>query len=120
MIQNISDWMGISRSDFESLKAMFFFRNYSQQQRYRGGGGYQQSQQESYIGSYSRENDYKILEVDPNASDDEVKKAYRKMAMKHHPDKVNHLGEEVRKQAEEKFKLLNEAYDRIKKERNIN
>ena len=42
------------------------------------------------------------------------------MAMKHHPDKVNHLGEEVRKQAEEKFKLLNEAYDRIKKERNMN
>lgn len=120
MIQNISDWMGISRSDFESLKAMFFFRNYSQQQRYSGGGGYQQSRQESYIGSYTRENDYKILEVDPNASDEEVKKAYRKMAMKHHPDKVNHLGEEVRKQAEEKFKLLNEAYDRIKKERNMN
>ena len=120
MIRNISDWMGVSRRDFESLKAMFFSRNYYQQQQYNRGGGYQQSRQESYVGSYSRENDYKMLEIDPNASDEEVKKAYRKMAMKHHPDKVNHLGEEVRKKAEEKFKLLNEAYDRIKKERNIN
>ena len=62
---------------------------------------------------------YKILEISPDASDEEVKKAYRKMAMKYHPDKVSHLGEEFRKTADEKFKKVNEAYNRIKKERNI-
>ena len=62
---------------------------------------------------------YKILEVDPSASDEEVKKAYRRMAMKYHPDKVSHLGEEFRKTADEKFKKVNDAYKRIKKERNL-
>lgn len=62
---------------------------------------------------------YKILEIEKSASDEDVKKAFRKMAMKYHPDKVIHLGEEFRKTAESKFKMVNEAYDKIKKERNI-
>ena len=62
---------------------------------------------------------YKILEVSKNASDNEVKKAYRKMATKFHPDKVHHLGKEFQKMAEEKFKTLNDAYTQIKKERDI-
>ena len=62
---------------------------------------------------------YKILEIDPSASNDEVKKAYRRMAMKYHPDKVSHLGDDFRKTADEKFKKVNEAYEKIKKERNM-
>ena len=62
---------------------------------------------------------YKILEISKNATNDELKKAYRKMAAKFHPDKVHHLGEEFQKMAEEKFKKLNDAYTQIKKERNI-
>jgi DnaJ like chaperone protein len=62
---------------------------------------------------------YKILEIGRSATNDEVKKAYRRMAMKYHPDKVIHLGEEYRKAADEKFKKVNEAYERIKKERNM-
>ncbi len=62
---------------------------------------------------------YKILEIERTASNDEVKKAYRKMAMKYHPDKVSHLGEDYRKSADEKFKKVNEAYEKIKKERNM-
>lgn len=62
---------------------------------------------------------YKVLGIDRNASDDDVKKAYRSMAMKHHPDKVANLGEDVRKAAEEKFKSIQNAYERIKKERGL-
>jgi DnaJ like chaperone protein len=62
---------------------------------------------------------YKILELEPGATDEEVKKAYRRMAMKYHPDKVSHLGDEFRKNADEKFRKVNEAYEKIKKERNL-
>jgi DnaJ like chaperone protein len=112
-IRFISQAMGISNRDFESLKAMFFGwqGNYS-------GGSYSSSST-SYRSSQNIENDYKILEITSSATDDEVKKAYRKQAMKHHPDKVNHLGEEIRKAAEERFAKLNEAYERIKKVRGI-
>lgn len=63
---------------------------------------------------------YKILEIEKSSGDDEVKKAYRRMAMKYHPDKVHHLGPEFQKDAQEKFKKINEAYETIKKERGIN
>jgi DnaJ like chaperone protein len=62
---------------------------------------------------------YRILEIDPSATDAEVKKAFRKMAVKYHPDKVHHLGPDFRKDAEEKFKKINEAYDAVCKERGI-
>ncbi len=60
---------------------------------------------------------YKILEIDPSASDQEIKKAYRSMAARFHPDKVQHLGPEFQKMAEDKFKAINEAYQQIKTER---
>ena len=66
------------------------------------------------------ESDYKILEISKNSTDGELKKAYRKMAVKYHPDKVSHLGDEVKKLAEEKFKMVNEAYNNIKKSRSAN
>lgn len=62
---------------------------------------------------------YKVLEISPSASDDEVKSAYRRMAMKNHPDKVASLGPDVQKAAEEKFRKIQEAYETIKKERGI-
>ena len=62
---------------------------------------------------------YAVLEISPNATDDEVKAAYRKMAMKHHPDKVSTLGPDVQKAAQEKFRKIQEAYETIKKERGM-
>ncbi len=119
-IRYISDLCGISRSNYEAVKSMFVGSYY---------GGYRQSYSDytyggnsSYSGRTAQatlENDYKILEVSPDASDDEVKKAYRAAAKKHHPDKVSHLGEEVRKAAEIKFAQVNEAYERIKKSRGM-
>ena len=71
------------------------------------------------LGSTSLEGAYKVLEVSPDATDDEVKKAYRKLALKHHPDRVASLGEDVQKAAEEKFKKINDAYERIRKARGM-
>jgi len=89
-IYTISGYLGINTRDFESIKAMFYS---------------------------SRENAYKILEVSKNATDDEVKQAYRRMAKKYHPDKVAHLGKEHQKGAEEKFKQVQQAYEQLQKER---
>ncbi|MGB0165836.1 MAG: TerB family tellurite resistance protein [Luteibaculum sp.] len=63
---------------------------------------------------------YKVLEIEESASDAEVKKAYRKMAIKYHPDKIAHLGPELQSGAKEKFLKVQEAYERICKKRGIN
>ncbi len=93
LVEKMAVALGISNIDFVSIRNMFIPET---------------------------DSSYKILEIEPAASNEEVKKAYRMMAMKYHPDKVGHLGDDFRKTADEKFKKVNEAYDRIKKERNMN
>lgn len=90
VIDYISQKLGVSSTDFESLKNMFY-RNV--------------------------DSDYKILGVESSSSDDEIKKAYRKMAIKFHPDKVAQLGEEHQKAAKEKFQQIQDAYEALKKRR---
>ena len=92
MIEMIARNMGISAKDLDSIKSMFV---------------------------KNTDVDYKILELESTATDEEIKKAYRKMAMKYHPDKVSYLGEDFQKAANEKFQKVNEAYENIKKERNM-
>ncbi len=89
-INTIAGYLGISVRDFESIKAMFYS---------------------------SQDNAYKILEIDKTATDNEVKKAYRTMAKKYHPDKVMHLGKEHQNGAEEKFRQVQSAYEQLQKER---
>lgn len=92
LLEKISSALGLNSSDFLSIKNMFIPET---------------------------DSSYKILEIEPSATNDEVKKAYRRMAMKYHPDKVSHLGDDYRKTADEKFKKVNESYEKIKKERNM-
>lgn len=92
-VEKMSGYLGIATSDYVSIRNMFVPET---------------------------DSSYKILEIEPTTTDEDVKKAYRRMAMKYHPDKVSHLGEEFRKTADEKFKKVNEAYEKIKKERSIN
>ena len=78
---------------------------------------------ESLLSLYRKHKDanwaYTALEIEPSATDDEVKKAYRRMAMKYHPDKVANAGENIRQQATDKFRAINEAYEHIKKGRGM-
>ena len=92
VVNTISDYMGITGSDFKSVKAMFIKETDSA---------------------------YKILGIDPSATDEEVKRAYREMAKKNHPDLVSNLGDEVREAAEKKFQEINAAYETIKKQRGM-
>jgi DnaJ-class molecular chaperone len=62
---------------------------------------------------------YEVLGLQKGASEDEIKKAFRKMAMKYHPDKVANAGEDIRQQATEKFRGINEAYEHIKQQRGL-
>ncbi len=77
--------------------------------------GRQQQQSPSQASQRTEEHYYAILGLEPGAGQDAIKKAYRKLSMKYHPDKVRHLGEEFRSVAEEKMKEINAAYDYFKK-----
>lgn len=117
VIELIAQWCGVSRSDYESIKAMFTY-SYSNNNGGSGGSGYTGGSTGGYR-SHTLDSDYQILEISPDASDEEVKKAYRNLAKKYHPDRVAHLGDDMRKAAEEKFARLSQAYDNIRKSRGM-
>lgn len=71
------------------------------------------------LGHDDLESAYKVLGVSPDATDDELRRAYRKLALEHHPDRVAKLGDDVRKAAEKKFQEINAAKERIWKARGL-
>jgi DnaJ like chaperone protein len=93
VIRRVSALLQIPAADFESIRSMF----------YRDANA-----------------DYHVLGIESTATDEEVKKAYRQMAVRYHPDKVAQLGEEFQKGAKEKFQKVQEAYENIKKSRGMN
>lgn len=92
LIERIANLIGLSQADYKSIEAMYF-----------------QVTDSAYV----------ILQIERNATDEEIKRAYKRMCIKYHPDKVAHLGEEAQKAANEKFQEINNAYEQIKKERNL-
>ncbi len=91
-IRKIAGYLYINQQDFESIKAMFYDAS---------------------------ENAYKILNIEKSATNAEVKSGYRKMVKKYHPDKLQGLGEEHLKGANEKFQSIQAAYEKIKNERGL-
>ncbi len=93
VLKRIANLLAIPQSDFESVKNMF----------YRDANS-----------------DFKVLGIEQTATDDEIKKAYRQMAIRYHPDKVAQMGDDYQKGANEKFQQIQQAYENIKKQRGIN
>ena len=94
MIERVAGALRVSAADYRALAAL-----------------YQKGKDPNWA--------YVALEIEPGATNEEVKKAYRRMAMKYHPDKVAGAGEEMREKATEKFRAINEAYEHIKSQRGI-
>ncbi len=91
-IRKISGYLYINQHDYVSIKAMFY---------------------------EEVDSAYKILEITKSATDNELKKAYRKMAKKYHPDKLEGLGKAHKEGANQKFQQIQGAYEQIKKERGL-
>lgn len=102
-LHEISSYLGIYSIDFSRIASMFFtFQKGSTDGRRR-----------TFSSRDKLDNAYDILGIPKNSSKDEVKKAYRTLTKKYHPDKVSHLGPEYVKIANEKFINIKDAYDRI-------
>ena len=95
LINKIAGYLNINQYDFESIQSMFIFEG----------------------NSNSLEKWFAILELDKDASSDEIKKAHRKMVIKYHPDKLQGVSQDIKKLAEEKFLLVQKAYENISKSR---
>ena len=95
VLQRIADYLEIAGYDHQAIRAKYLAR--------------------SREGAVREDRYYEVLGLSPGATFEQIKSTYRKLSMKYHPDKVNHLGEEFRRVAEEKMKELNEAYQHLKK-----
>ena len=105
MIERISRWIGISGYDFEMISKKF-----------RTPGQFYEKEYTSHV---SKSDPYQILGISSSAGDEEIKKQYRQLCKKYHPDLTAHLPEKEREEAEVKMKTIINAYESIKKERKL-
>lgn len=105
-IRKIASYMQIGQHDYLVLRAMYYT-----EQQYSG----------SYSTTYSQSSDYEYetLGLSESASEDEIKKAYRNLAKKYHPDRLQNASNEDKRVAKEKFQKIQTAYEKIKKQRGI-
>lgn len=102
VIDRVVSHIGIDAADHRSIRSEFHRHQPSREPR-----------------SQSLTNAYEALGITLEASDEEVKTAYRAMARKYHPDRVNHLGGEFVKMATEKFQAIHKAYSTIREHRGL-
>jgi len=108
VIRTIAQGLGINQYDYTSMYSRYVSGRSGSSSNYRG----------SQSGT-SLSDSYRMLGLKDSATDEEVKKAYRRLAMKYHPDKVEGMGEEVKRNAEAQFRKINEAYEQIKAARGM-
>lgn len=127
LLRNIARILGINMGDFASIYARHIGARWGSSYGYNRNSsgyssGYSRSGSSSSYGSSSntyKKDPYGVLGITSKATDEEVKKAYRRLAMKYHPDKVATMGEEIKKNAEAQFREINEAYEQIKTARGM-
>lgn len=124
VMRAIANGLGINQRDYVSMyvrhvSSRFGGDSGTGSRGYSGYGGYSRSGSSSSSSASGRVDPYKVLGLDSSATDEEVKRAYRRLAMKYHPDKVENMGEEVKKSSEAQFRMINEAYEQIKTARGM-
>lgn len=98
MLLRITEYIGLSRRDLETIRMMY------------GNNGGNTS---SYNTDESNESPYKIIGVSENASNEELKRAYRTLVKKFHPDMQTDLSKEAQEDAQKRFVKIQEAYEKI-------
>ena len=135
IIQKIVKNLNITSQEYKSIYILFmnkykqgeykyenyneYNKNWENENKNKNSGNSKSNSNRSKSGSISVSEAYDILGVETNASDAEVKKAYRVLAMMYHPDKFSSLGDEAVRQATESMKQINAAWDVVKEARGM-
>lgn len=114
-LKNIATNLGINTQDFTSIYTRHVGNRY---QGYYDDGNGTTSGGRTTTSSFTK-NPYEVLGIKSNATDDEVRRAFRHLAMKYHPDKMEGMGEEVKRNAQRQFQEISQAYETIKAARGM-
>lgn len=108
LLKQIAVEIRLPKITYQQILSMFRFRYEGQEQHHK---------KKTYTSLHRLKSAYAVLGLHTDASEREIKKAYRKLAVLHHPDKVAHQGKEIQEAANDKFQIISEAYELIKKKK---
>jgi len=114
LLAKIASRLNIPERSFRSILALFKFKRITSFEKAKSK---KKTYSKTFTSSSKLATSYLVLELDEKATDDEVKKAYRRLAKLHHPDRVVHLGHQYQHNAKTKFQKISDAYGRIKQKR---